>query len=62
MPNQKQLLKALKRQGCLVEHTGSGHIRITLPQGDTIILAHSPSDRRAWLNDRARLRRAGVAL
>lgn len=38
-----RLVKELKRQGFLVERTGSGHWRVRGESGDHVILAFSPS-------------------
>jgi len=57
-------LKALRRKaldaGWRVGINGSGHVVFKAPSGETIIMPFSPSDRRAKLNARARLRRAGL--
>lgn len=48
------------QQGWTVEHTRGGHERWLAPDGAIVIMASTPSDKRAWLNARAALRRAGL--
>jgi len=57
----KALRKALVAQGWSVEQTKNGHYRAIPPDPDMdiVIMAGTPSDRRALQNDIARLRRNG---
>ena len=43
-----------------VTHTRSGHLRWQAPDGQVVVTASTSGDRRAALNERARLRRAGL--
>lgn len=56
----RDLIREAKRQGWVVATTGSGHLRLTSPTGHIIVAARTPSDKRATLNLRARLRQRGV--
>lgn len=58
----KAFVRALLKQGCTVERTGGGHLKVTTPGGEMVYTGSTPSDLRSWLNARARLRRAGVDL
>jgi hypothetical protein len=49
---------AVRNHGAVVSYTGSGHIKVKLPNGRSVVTAFSPSDRRAALNIRAHIRRA----
>jgi hypothetical protein len=40
------------------EQLPGGHVRIRLPTGGSLIMASSPSDKRALYNVRARIKRA----
>lgn len=51
---------AVRNHGAAVSYTGSGHIKVKLPNGRSVIAGFSPSDRRAALNLRAHIRRALV--
>lgn len=57
----RKLLAVLKQQGFGVERTKSGHWLVRDAGGRAVAtIAGTPSDRRAWLNAVARLRRAGL--
>ncbi len=57
----RKLVRTLEAQGCAVTKAGSGHWRVRCPSGALVFVSDSPSDeKRAWLNVRADLRRAGV--
>lgn len=58
----KEVVKCLRKQGWSCEIGKSGHWRCTPPGGRVVCISKTPSDYRTWLNDRARLRRAGAAL
>jgi predicted RNA binding protein YcfA (HicA-like mRNA interferase family) len=55
----KRLFKSLEEQGFEVTQTRNGHYRIRKDGRWVAIMAGTPSDRRAWLNAIAQLRRAG---
>lgn len=55
----RQEVRQLRRQGFDVQHTGSGHLRITSPTGETLVHASTPSDWRAERNNKARLKKLG---
>lgn len=57
----QQLLRQAEEQGCLVEHTKNGHIRITTPNGP-VFAASTGSDPRGWKNLRALLRQKGLKI
>lgn len=54
-----RLVKLAEQKGCRVIRTGT-HVKIRLSNGRIIVAAKNPSDHRAILNLRARLRRGGV--
>lgn len=57
------LVKQARRQGCSVEQQKrSNHYKIKVPNGGIVVCAATPSDQRAVLNMRARLRREGLNL
>lgn len=56
----RQLIKALKAQGFLVERTGKNHWTVRNAAGERVAtIAGTPSDRRSWKNALAPLKRAG---
>ena len=59
-------LKALRRlaldAGWSVGITGSGHVVFKSPEGKSVFMPFTPSDRRGVLNARASLRRAGLKI
>lgn len=58
-----QLLAKAKALGCTVTLTHANHYKIRTPGGQTVVIPSTPSDSyRGYLNNRAQLRRAGVAL
>ena len=57
-----KLVKRAKSKGCTVERTGSGHWRITTPEGVKILASFSPSTPGAYRDTIRDLRRAGVSL
>jgi DNA-binding Lrp family transcriptional regulator len=59
----QDLINAAQRAGARVKHEASGHFAVTLPgSGKRILISSTPSNPRSVLNDRARLRRAGLAI
>jgi hypothetical protein len=63
MPRDKDigdLLDAARRAGATVSKTGSGHWRITGPDGQQAVCAQTPSDARSIRNVRAEFRRKGI--
>lgn len=48
------------RLGWVITRARSGHLHWHAPDGRVIVTASTPSDRRGALNERARLRRAGL--
>lgn len=58
--DMKELVKALEKQGYVVEQTKNGHLRVRNAGGVVIAtMASTPSDRRSRLNAIAALRRSG---
>jgi hypothetical protein len=53
----KHLQKEFRDMGIRFERTNGDHIRLILPNGRKIHTSSAPSDGRAFLNLRARLRR-----
>lgn len=52
------LLTELKRRGCSVVRSKDGHYKVTRPgYVGTVVVSHSPSDRRSWRNTLGYLRR-----
>ena len=51
----KQLEKAIQNLDGTAEPTGGGHIKVTLPNKETVYCASTPSDKRAFLNARREL-------
>ena len=56
----KAVVKAIEDAGGILEITGSGHVKIVLPQGRPLVASLSPSDHRGRLNFLSELRKAGV--
>ena len=58
------LLSELQRLGCEVVRSKDGHYKVTRPgYRGTVVVSHSPSDRRAWRNTLGYLRRTlGVTI
>lgn len=54
------LLRQLRQQHWDIRHTRRGHYRVTSPDGRTVTLPSTPSDKRSVLNARAGLRRLGA--
>lgn len=46
--------------GWKITETGSGHMRWCAPDGTLVFTSSTPGDYRSLMNDRARLRRAGL--
>ena len=57
-----KLIKKAKSKGCAVERSGSGHWRITTPDGTTIYASFSPTRAGAYRDTIRDLRKAGVPL
>lgn len=55
----KKLLALAVRQGFIIEVRRNNHLKVTSPSGRFFFASSTPSDRRAVLNLRADLRRAG---
>jgi hypothetical protein len=59
----QDLINAAKRAGARVVHEASGHFAVTIPHsGKRVLISSTPSNPRTVLNDRSRLRRAGLAI
>lgn len=59
----KQLIARLRRQGFTARIGGSGHWRVTSPDGTTITMPKTPGrGGRSWQNMRSNLRRLGADL
>ena len=56
----RALARAAAARGWQISHLGSGHLRWKSPDGAVVVTASTPGDRRTALNERARLRRAGL--
>lgn len=56
----RDLARAARKAGWVIEPSGKGHLRWTAPDGSWVITAATPS---SWgaRDDRAKLRRAGLA-
>lgn len=61
-PDSRRLVEAVREAGGRVETSGGSHLRATLPSGETIMFASTPSDHRAVKNAQAQLRKAGVSV
>ena len=57
-----KLVKKARKKGCDVERTGSGHWRITTPDGAVVTASFSPSCPGAYRDTIRDLRKAGVDL
>jgi hypothetical protein len=57
MTSLRDLIDEAAALGYAAEPTAGSHIRFTHPSGALVHAASTPSDRRAWLNTRADLRR-----
>lgn len=57
-----ELLRKAEGVGCIVSLRRSNHIMILTPNGEKVFTSNTTSDRRAWKNLRAQLRRCGVNL
>lgn len=61
LPKQLQdMLLVCLSQGWRAEYTAGDHIRVFPPKGSPISTSQTASDRRAYLNWRGQLRRAGL--
>jgi len=59
----QDLINAAERAGAKVTHEASGHFAVTIPgSGKRILISSTPSNPRTVLNDRSRLRRAGLSI
>jgi hypothetical protein len=59
----QDLINAAKKAGANVTHEASGHFAVSVPgSGKRILISATPSSPRSILNDRARLRRAGLSI
>lgn len=56
----RALAQYARHAGWSITHLGSGHLRWRSPDGAVVVTASTPGDRRTALNERARLRRAGL--
>jgi len=57
-----KLLKQIRKKGCTVERTGSGHWRITTPNGASLITSFSPKTPGALRDITRRLKKEGIEL
>jgi len=53
----KKLVRKLEKQGWAARLTGSGHYRVTHPEGKSVTIAATPRNERGIWNARADLRR-----
>lgn len=60
--DMSKLIKAVRKQGCLVERTTSSHWKITTPSGIKVIAAFSPSTAGGVRATIRYLQKAGVKL
>lgn len=65
MSHRKDVLKLVRHaraHGWSVRTTGSGHLKLVPPDKNRsfLVISKTPSDRRAYLNIRAALRRRGL--
>lgn len=58
----RSLFETLAKQGWIIETTKGGHIKLKPPTGMVVIVASTPSDRRALANTRSLCRRSGATL
>lgn len=56
----RRLLCAIEEQGFTIEIRRAGHLKVTAPTGQVFFTGSSPSDKRAILNFRSQLRKAGA--
>jgi hypothetical protein len=56
----RPIVKAALKAGWRVQTTRRGHLKLRSPRGALVVLGNTPSDRRAYRNARAHLRRAGL--
>lgn len=62
-PEVQGLIAAAQREGAVVTHAPNGHFEVKLPEslgGKRVLISATPSNARTVMNDRARLRRAGL--
>ena len=57
-----KLMRLVKKKGCSVERTGSGHWKITTPSGTPVFASFSPSNPGAYHDAIKKLQKAGVKL
>lgn len=53
-----QLIRWAEDRGWSATLTKGGHVKLTKPGHDTVTVAGTPSDHRAMLNEKARIKRA----
>jgi len=58
--DQQAMVQLAKKLGCVVSYSGSGHIRIVTPGGESVYTSGTNPGGRALQNLKSRLRRAGV--
>lgn len=58
----KEMLSQAEALGARVEMTKNSHWKVFCPDGSIVVTGGTPSDRRALLNFRAQLRRAGLEI
>lgn len=58
----RKLARAARRSGWQITRTGGGHLAWRAPSGTTIYTPATPSGPRSVRNNRAELRRAGLAV
>jgi len=58
----RRLLRIARMQGFTICLGGSGHLRVSSPEGRTITVPSTPGRGRSHANSRAALRRIGVRL
>ena len=58
--DRRDLLKAARRAGWMIEKRRGGHLKLISPTGEVIFTASTPSDWRGTLNLAAHLRRLGL--
>jgi hypothetical protein len=57
-----KLVKLAKKRGCEVERSGSGHWKITAPNGTVVTASFSPNTPGAYRDTIKALRKAGLSL
>lgn len=55
--DMRDLVEFAKGLGYRIEQTNGKHIKFSLPGAKPIFTSSTPSDRRSWMNCRARLKR-----